>query len=76
MDSDYFSVHLGDMKAKLQFCELESDVQIGETVVSYTFLNLPGLAIGFRICSNGQSLVYLSDHEPYGRLVPEGDVPQ
>ncbi|MCZ6490642.1 MAG: response regulator [Acidobacteria bacterium] len=75
MDSDYFPVHLGDMKAKLQFCELESDVQLGDTVVSYTFLNHPGLAIGFRICSNGRSLVYLSDHESYGRLSPDGDSP-
>ncbi len=75
MDSDYFPVHLGDMKAKLQFYELESDVQLGDTVVSYTFLNHPGLAIGFRICSNGRSLVYLSDHEPYGKLSPDGDSP-
>lgn len=75
MDSDYFPVHLSDMKAKLQFCELESDVRLEETVVSHTFLNHPGLAIGFRITSNGRSLVYVSDHETFGRLVPGGDGP-
>jgi len=75
MDSDYFPVRLNDMKAKLEFCELESDVQIGDAQVSYTFLNHPGLAIGFRITYQGRSLAYISDHESYGRLNPNGPQP-
>jgi phosphoribosyl 1,2-cyclic phosphodiesterase len=66
MDCDYFPVPLGEMKAKLKFCELESEVHLGEIKVSYTFLNHPGLAVGFRISFAGRSLVYLSDHENYG----------
>ena len=75
MDSDYFPVRLTDMKAKLEFCELQSDVDLGETKVSYTFLNHPGLAVGFRIQYGGRSLGYLSDHETYARLNPDGPSP-
>ncbi len=75
MDSDYFPVLLSEMKAKLNFCELESDVHLGETNVSFIFLNHPGLAVGFRISFAGRSLVYLSDHETFGRLSPQGPSP-
>ncbi len=50
-------------------------MQLGETRVSYIFLNHPGLAVGFRISFAGRSLVYVSDHENYGRLVPDGPSP-
>jgi phosphoribosyl 1,2-cyclic phosphodiesterase/ActR/RegA family two-component response regulator len=75
MDSDYFPVKLSDMKAQLEFCELESEVQLGDTRVSYVFLNHPGLAVGFRISFAGRSLVYISDHENYARLAPGGPSP-
>ncbi|MEO6781939.1 MAG: response regulator [Bradyrhizobium sp.] len=75
MDSDYFPVLLNEMKAKLSFCELESDVHLGEITVSFVFLNHPGLAVGFRISFAGRSLVYLSDHETFGRLSPQGPSP-
>lgn len=75
MDSDYFPVLLTDMKARLEFCELDSVVNLGEVQVSYVFLNHPGLAVGFRISFAGRSLVYISDHENYGRLAPGGPVP-
>jgi phosphoribosyl 1,2-cyclic phosphodiesterase len=75
MDNDYFPVLLSDMKANLKFCELESEVHLGETHVSYIFLNHPGLAVGFRISFAGRSLAYISDHENYGRLAPGGPSP-
>lgn len=75
MDSDYFPVMLSDMKARLEFCELQSEVHLGEAHVSHMFLNHPGLAVGFRISFAGRSLVYVSDHENYGRLTPGGPNP-
>ncbi len=75
MDSDYFPVRLSDMRANLKFCELEGDVHLGEIKVSYIFLNHPGLAVGFRISFAGRSLVYLSDHETFGRLAANGPDP-
>ncbi|HUQ50259.1 MAG TPA: response regulator, partial [Terriglobales bacterium] len=70
MDSDYFPVLLSEMRANLKFCELNGELKLGETEVTYMFLNHPGLAVGFRISFAGRSLVYLSDHETYGRLTP------
>ena len=75
MDNDYFPVPLTEMKANLEFRELESAVNLGEIQVSYMFLNHPGLAIGFRISYAGRSLVYMSDHENYRRLSPVGPGP-
>jgi phosphoribosyl 1,2-cyclic phosphodiesterase len=75
MDNDYFPVLLSEMKASLNFCELESDVHLGDVRVSYVFLNHPGLAVGFRISFDGRSLVYISDHETYGRLASGGPSP-
>jgi len=75
MDNDYFPVLLSEMKAKLNFFELESEVHVGETHVSFIFLNHPGLAVGFRISFGGRSLVYISDHETFGRLSPQGPSP-
>jgi len=75
MDNDYFPVPLSEMKANLEFHELESEVNLGEIQVSYIFLNHPGLAVGFRITFAGRSVVYLSDHENYERLAPGGPSP-
>jgi phosphoribosyl 1,2-cyclic phosphodiesterase len=75
MDSDYFPVALNEMRAQLNFSELQSEVQLGGIRVSFIFLNHPGLAIGFRVDFGGRSLVYLSDHETFGRLTQNGPVP-
>jgi len=69
MDSTYFPVELRDMRANLQFVELDGPVQLGEVEVSHVYLNHPGLAIGFRVKHKGKSLVYIADHEPYHRLL-------
>lgn len=64
MDASYFPVDLGDMQAELKFVELEGgDVTVGESRIKHTYLNHPGVAIGYRIEHGGKSLVYLTDHE-------------
>lgn len=73
MDSSYFPVDLGDMMAHLDFVELEGTIEIGGAKVSHFYLNHPGLALGFRIESEGKSVVYVTDHEPYCRLTGEND---
>lgn len=74
MDRDYFPVALGDMQAKLRFVELDGAVNIADAIISYTYLNHPGLALGFRMDTESKSLVYISDNEPYQRLVGQGDL--
>src|SRR5437763_16230905 len=59
--------------ARLHFEELSSDVHIGEVKISHMHLNHPGLALSFRMESKGRSVVYMTDHEPYHRLL--GDSP-
>ncbi|MGH9776042.1 MAG: response regulator [Candidatus Acidiferrales bacterium] len=73
MDSTYFPVDLTDMMAQFKFIELDGAVQLGETNVSHIYLNHPGVAIGFRVERNGKSVVYVTDHEPYYRLLGESD---
>ena len=68
MDASYFPVDLGDLRAQLEFVELQEPVSIGKLKVSHMYLNHPGLAIGFRVDREGKSVVYLTDHEPYCRL--------
>jgi phosphoribosyl 1,2-cyclic phosphodiesterase len=68
MDSDYFPVVLSDMKARLNFFELNGPVKIGPIQVCHEYLNHPGIAIGFRVGDGRKSLVYLSDHEPFWRM--------
>jgi phosphoribosyl 1,2-cyclic phosphodiesterase/CheY-like chemotaxis protein len=71
MDSTYFPVDLSDMMAEFKFIELEGPVQLGDTTVSHAYLNHPGVAAGFRVENAGRSVVYLTDHEPYYRLLGE-----
>ena len=71
MDSDYFPVLLSDMKAVLKFVELSEPVTIGPVTMSYTYLNHPGIAIGFRATAGGKAVAYLSDHESFSRMYGE-----
>lgn len=73
MDANYFPVALGDMLARLKFVELDGDVVIDGLTVSYTYLNHPGLAIGFRVTAGRKSVVYVSDNEPYRRVTRENE---
>ena len=69
MDADYFPVPLADMLAHLNFVELTKPVEIGPVQVAIHYLNHPGVAVGFRISAGGKSVVYVSDHEPFYRMV-------
>ena len=73
MDSTYFPVDLTDMMAEFKFIELEGSAQIGDTTVRHVYLNHPGVALGFRVEHAGKSVVYITDHEPYYRLLGDND---
>ena len=68
MDSSYFPVDLADMAAHLDFVELDGPIEIGSARISHFYLNHPGLALGFRVESEGKAVVYVTDHEPYCRI--------
>jgi phosphoribosyl 1,2-cyclic phosphodiesterase/ActR/RegA family two-component response regulator len=70
MDGNYFPVTLDDLMARLHFEELGTgDIHIGDVQISHMHLNHPGLALAFRIEAKGRSVVYMTDHEPYHKLL-------
>jgi phosphoribosyl 1,2-cyclic phosphodiesterase/ActR/RegA family two-component response regulator len=68
MASDYFPIPLSSLACDIQFIELQGPLDLPGVRVSYHHLNHPGVAIGFRIESQGRVVTYLSDHEAFRRL--------
>ena len=66
MNPDYFPVALGDLAARIQMHEFEgTSFQIGNTTVAATYLNHPGLTLGYKVTSGAKTLVYATDNEQY-----------
>jgi phosphoribosyl 1,2-cyclic phosphodiesterase len=66
MNPDYFPVALGDMAAKIQMHEFQgTSFQIGNTTVAATYLNHPGMTLGYRVTTGGKTIVYATDNEQY-----------
>lgn len=66
MKSAYFPVELSDMPASVGFKRLyEGKFKISGARVETMYLNHPGFALGYRVESEGKSVVYVSDNEPY-----------
>lgn len=62
---EFFPVPMGKPTAEMVFQELTEETHVNQTVVTYYYLNHPGLTIGFRVECEGKSLVYMTDNEPY-----------
>jgi phosphoribosyl 1,2-cyclic phosphodiesterase/ActR/RegA family two-component response regulator len=66
MNPDYFPVALGDLAAKIQMHEFQgTSFQIGNTTVAATYLNHPGMTLGYRVTTGGKAIVYATDNEQY-----------
>jgi phosphoribosyl 1,2-cyclic phosphodiesterase/CheY-like chemotaxis protein len=66
MDFTYFPVTLGQLDATLRYHEIgEGVLDVGGARVVAHYLNHPGLALGYRIETQGAAVVYATDHEPY-----------
>jgi len=73
MQTDYFPVSLGDLVSSLHVHEYRGEpFQIGEATVSATYLNHPGMTLGYRIERAGKTVVYATDHEPYRTTLEVG----
>ncbi|HUS17549.1 MAG TPA: response regulator [Chloroflexia bacterium] len=72
MQYTYFPVNLEQLDAKLECVDLqEGDFSVEEVRVRTHYVNHPGLTLGYRLECGGVSLVYTTDHEPFGpRLYP------
>src|SRR5215207_3055959 len=70
MHYTYFPVPLGDLRADIEFTELEEgEIQIGDALVRTHYLNHTAVCMGYRVEADGASVAYVTDHEPYGLLV-------
>src|ERR687884_1509428 len=67
MHYTYFPVPLGDLRADIDFTELEEgEIRIEDALVRTHYLNHTAVCIGYRVEADGVSMAYISDHEPYG----------
>jgi len=75
MDATYFPVPMKSMGAKLEFTELAgASIEVEGVKISTHYLNHPGVTIGFRFQTAAWTVCYISDHEPYGKLNPKGEL--
>jgi phosphoribosyl 1,2-cyclic phosphodiesterase len=67
MHYTYFPVPLGDLRAEIEFSELEEgEIKIADTVVRTHYLNHTAVCMGYRVEADGVAVAYITDHEPYG----------
>jgi phosphoribosyl 1,2-cyclic phosphodiesterase len=68
MESRYFPVNFDELKAEIEFEEINHGQHpIGNAQFSFIENNHPGTAYGYKVIENGRSLVFITDNE----LVPE-----
>jgi CheY-like chemotaxis protein len=66
MEYTYFPVELSQLGAAITYRELtEGDHHIGGVRITAQLLNHPATTLGYRIETDGVTLAYLCDHEPY-----------
>jgi phosphoribosyl 1,2-cyclic phosphodiesterase len=73
MHFTYFPIPLGELRADMQFCELEEGrIEIEDAVVRTHYLNHTAVCMGYRIEADGAAVAYITDHEPYGVIDEDG----
>jgi phosphoribosyl 1,2-cyclic phosphodiesterase len=67
MHYTYFPVPLGDLRADIEFSELEEGkIHVDDTVIRTHYLNHTSVCMGYRLEADGVAAAYITDHEPYG----------
>ena len=66
MEHHYFPVELDQLAARITYRDLaEGTHEIAGLQITAQCMNHPAATLGYRIQSNGKTICYLSDHEPY-----------
>ena len=69
MESPYFPISMQQMPGNLYVQELKDmDFSVGKVHVKASFMNHPGICVGFRLETSGGSIAYMPDNELYRRL--------
>src|SRR5438270_2079634 len=67
MHYTYFPVPLGDLRADIEFSELEEgEIKIEDALVRTHYLNHTAVCMGYRVEADGVAVAYITDHEGYG----------
>jgi len=70
MEHHYFPVELDQLAARITYRDLTAGIhQICGMKVTAQPMNHPSPTLGYRFDANGVSVLYLSDHEPFGEGV-------
>ena len=66
MEYAYFPVKLRDLRSRIHFNELdEGFFRVGEVLVETQYLNHTAPTVAYRMTSDGASIAYVTDHEPF-----------
>src|SRR5919108_5710518 len=73
MEYSYFPVKLRDLRSRIHFTELdEGFFRVGDVLVETQYLNHTAPTIAYRMSSDGATVAYATDHEPF--WLPNGGV--
>jgi len=71
----FFPIREAEMKASIEYFKLSPGqvVQLDSATVTAVLLNHPVINFGYRIDSNGKSVFFTGDHEPYSNIYDPAD---
>jgi phosphoribosyl 1,2-cyclic phosphodiesterase len=66
MKAPFFPIAMRELSARLDIKKLtEMEFSVGKVRVHARFVNHPGVCAGYRLFTDGGSIAFLPDHEPY-----------
>jgi diguanylate cyclase (GGDEF)-like protein len=66
MEYSYFPVKMRDLRSRIHFTELdEGFFRVGDVLVETQFMNHTAPSVAYRMTSDGATVVYATDHEPF-----------
>src|SRR5437867_1193679 len=75
MEYSYFPVKMRDLRSRIHFTELdEGFFRVGDVLVETQYMNHTAPTIAYRMTSDGATIAYATDHEPFWN--PSGRVSQ
>ena len=74
MESPFFPVGMEELPGNITVEELrDMEFTVGSVRVESTFVNHPGICVGYRLHTSGGSIVYIPDNEPFHRMRSKPD---
>jgi len=66
MEYSYFPVKMRDLRSRIHFTELdEGFFRVGDVLVETQYMNHTAPTIAYRMTSDGATIAYATDHEPF-----------